>query len=395
MKNLIKKYIYVIIIPVFLLGILFNPVINQQSSSIHKIIEYQVNAYSWSRKTRGYVEIKNARVTEMKFNENDQLISSSVYTKGRKLYEKNNFTYVNGKRTEKRSYDSKNKLNMISRYKYTGSGLQESVSDEKETLVWSYLYISNPDGTTKEKRTYDQSRNLIQKCNYYYDESSRLKAKIISLSDGSPIHISEFSYEKSDSHGNWTRRKEVQSYGDVYKYPKEVINRTTTYLKGRADTGQKKNRKGRQASFQKPKLTVNSLFKLNSIRARERNSGGKVLANALKKIRAKTIIKGSCYDWINMVYNENGYKGKKREKIFWSKESGPYANASKLKPGDWIMFKNLTYGEIGHSGIFLSWLDFDKKSAMVIGYAGQKRTMPGRYREYEITRLFGVLRGKD
>ena len=56
---------------------------------------------------------------------------------------------------------------------------------------------------------------------------------------------------------------------------------------------------------------------------------------------------------------------------------------------------NLTYGEIGHSGIFLGWLDFEKRSAIVIGYAGENRSMPGRFREYDITRLFGITRGKN
>ena len=122
--------------------------------------------------------------------------------------------------------------------------------------------------------------------------------------------------------------------------------------------------------------------------------GARVLSNALEKIKAKTIIKGSCYDWISLVYRECGYTGENRVKVFFGKESGPFADASALRPGDWIMFRNLTYGAIGHSGIFLDWLDYDSRSAIVIGYAGQSRTTPGRFREYDISGLFGIYRGR-
>jgi hypothetical protein len=31
----------------------------------------------------------------------------------------------------------------------------------------------------------------------------------------------------------------------------------------------------------------------------------------------------------------------------------------------------------------------------VIGYVGQNRVKPGQFREYDLTRLFGIVRGKD
>ncbi len=112
--------------------------------------------------------------------------------------------------------------------------------------------------------------------------------------------------------------------------------------------------------------------------------GGKVIKTALEKLKAKVIIKGGCWDWVNYVYKEAGYPEKYRQKIFWGKKKGPYAKASRLKNGDWIMFKNLSYGNVGHSGIFLYWIDYKKRIAMVLSYRGENSETPGRYKAYDI-----------
>lgn len=123
--------------------------------------------------------------------------------------------------------------------------------------------------------------------------------------------------------------------------------------------------------------------------------GGKVLKAALKEIQEKVIIKGSCWDWVNHVFTKAGYPWGKRKRIFYTKKSGPYADLTLLKAGDWIMFKNLSYGNVAHSGIFLYWVDKKNNYAMVLSYRGEQSETPGRYKIYDLTYLFGIDRGKE
>ncbi len=359
----------------------------KKSSSGNKALKTEIRSYSYSRKTRGYYEIRGARTIKREYDKKGRIIKSSIYTKGNRLYETTRFIYKEGKCKEKKTYDRNNKLLIQTRYKSESGGLCEYIYNDKNELAWYYLYICDSYGRLKEKRKYAENKKIKQKHCYYYNDSGLPCARILYASDNTPIHLSSYEYEKFNTRGSWTLRKEYQSYADVNSYPKEVLERKVSKSE--------KLIKNKQTQIKWPSFSVNAFLNMTAKRARAKTPGGRVLGVALKHIKKKTIIRGSCYDWINMVYKECGYKGKKRKSIFSGKEAGPYANAMLLRPGDWIMFKNLTYGNIGHSGIFLGWLDFEKRSAIVIGYAGQKRVMPGRFREYEITGLFGITRGKD
>ncbi len=369
----------------FLLLILLSGA-KKKPSSGNKVLKTEIRPYSYSRKTRGYYEIRGARIIKREYDKKGRIIKSSIYTKGNRLYEKTSFIYKDGKCKEKKTYNGKNKLLMQVKYKNEAGGLREYVYNDKNELAWYYLYICDEYGRLKEKRKYDKNKKIKQKHSYYYNDSGLPYMRILFASDGTPLHMSNYEYEKFDTRGSWTLRKEYQSYADVNGYPKEVVERKVSKA-GRLV-------KKKQTQFKRLSFSINAFLNMTARRSRAKTPGGRVLSAALKHIKKKTIIRGSCYDWINMVYKECGYKGKKRKSIFSGKEAGPYANAMLLRPGDWIMFKNLTYGNIGHSGIFLGWLDFEKRSAIVIGYAGQKRVMPGRFREYDITGLFGITRGE-
>lgn len=132
----------------------------------------------------------------------------------------------------------------------------------------------------------------------------------------------------------------------------------------------------------------------------ERNAAGatpgaKVVAAALTLVNNGTVVKGGCWDWVNRAYDEAGYPAKKRRVVFQSKPEGPYVNAALIRPGDWISFKNLTYGEIGHSAIFVDWIDFERYSAITLEYAGENREIPGRFREYDIFKCYIVARPEE
>jgi hypothetical protein len=123
--------------------------------------------------------------------------------------------------------------------------------------------------------------------------------------------------------------------------------------------------------------------------------GGKVLAVAVQMVTDNEYVTGACWDFINTVYNRAGYPREKRVNIFMKPEKGPFADPGLIKPGDWVMYRNLPYGEIGHSALFVEWLDFEERSALTIEYVGRDRMVPGRYRQADLTKTWGVVRGKE
>jgi len=139
-------------------------------------------------------------------------------------------------------------------------------------------------------------------------------------------------------------------------------------------------------------VTPDAISSIAERRAAGVTPGAKVVAAALALVRSGTVVKGGCWDWVNRAFNDAGYPAKKRRAVFQSKPEGPYVNAALIEPGDWISFRNLTYGEIGHSALFVDWIDFDRHSAITMEYAGENREVPGRFREYDIFECYLVTR---
>jgi len=123
--------------------------------------------------------------------------------------------------------------------------------------------------------------------------------------------------------------------------------------------------------------------------------GGKVLAAAVEMVDDKVIIIGGCWGYVNAVYEKAGFPDQKRVNLYNADKTGPYLDPSIILPGDWIMYRNLPYKEIGHSAIFVEWIDFERRSALTIEYVGGRRNIPGRYREADITKTFGLYRGTE
>jgi len=112
-------------------------------------------------------------------------------------------------------------------------------------------------------------------------------------------------------------------------------------------------------------------------------------------IEQEIIVIGACWDYINQVYDTAGFPESKRKNIFSGGKEGPFADPALIQPGDWIKYKNLPYGEISHSAIFVEWIDFDRRSALTIEYIGRDRDVPGWFREADITKVYGILRGVE
>ncbi|MBN1699984.1 MAG: hypothetical protein JW881_20915 [Spirochaetales bacterium] len=123
--------------------------------------------------------------------------------------------------------------------------------------------------------------------------------------------------------------------------------------------------------------------------------GGRVLNSAVEMVDGKDLVLGSCWGYVNSVYEKAGLSKEKRGEIYKEKSSGPYADPSIITPGDWVMYCNLPYGGHGHSAIFVEWIDVERRSAITIEYVGNNRKIPGRYREADITNTYCIIRGTE
>jgi len=122
--------------------------------------------------------------------------------------------------------------------------------------------------------------------------------------------------------------------------------------------------------------------------------GNKILAKGREMVNKGVILPGSCWDYIDTVYTRSGYPESKRQRVYKTAKKGPYASVSLIQPGDWIYFVNHSYGNIEHSSIFVEWTDKGGKQARMLSYAGQQRREPGRYLQYDLSSVYGIIRPK-
>jgi hypothetical protein len=105
----------------------------------------------------------------------------------------------------------------------------------------------------------------------------------------------------------------------------------------------------------------------------------------------KTIITGSCWNWVNEVYKRAGFSQDKKV-VFKSEKSGPFADVNQIMPGDWLYYINHSYHGIEHSGIFIYWKDFEHKIGVILSYPGRNRKEPGRYLAYDLKSVYYITR---
>ncbi len=105
----------------------------------------------------------------------------------------------------------------------------------------------------------------------------------------------------------------------------------------------------------------------------------------------KTVILGSCWDFVNEVFNRAGVAASKRV-IFKTKKAGPYADSRLVQPGDWVYHVNHNSNNIDHSAIFICWKDYATRQAVTLSYAGRNRNVPGRYGVYDLRSIFAIFR---
>jgi len=124
----------------------------------------------------------------------------------------------------------------------------------------------------------------------------------------------------------------------------------------------------------------------------EDTSGGLVLTTAEQMLQEGVVVIGSCWDYIDKVYRRAGFTDADLVRVYSQPYAGPFADPALIQKGDWVMYQNLSYGNIDHSAIFVGWVDFDRTRALTVSYVGQNRAAPGRLYEYDLSRTYRILR---
>ncbi len=132
---------------------------------------------------------------------------------------------------------------------------------------------------------------------------------------------------------------------------------------------------------------------LDEAEGRTTSSGRAVLrAGRRLVLDERRIIRGSCWTYADAVYAEAGFERRQRHKVFSSGRDGPYVDVEMLRPGDFLSYINLSYRRSVHSAIFVSWLDQERKEALMLSYVGGRRVQPGGYRSYRLSHVYRVQR---
>lgn len=124
-------------------------------------------------------------------------------------------------------------------------------------------------------------------------------------------------------------------------------------------------------------------------------SAAKILAQArIMTVDEHTVLIGGCWDYINEVWKRAGFPSEKRRIVFKSRKRGPFAQAGLIQPGDWLYFVNHSYGDIEHSALFVGWADKERLQAYMLSYAGQQRAETARYKLYDLSGVYWIIRAK-
>jgi len=121
-------------------------------------------------------------------------------------------------------------------------------------------------------------------------------------------------------------------------------------------------------------------------------SARNVLSTAHRMVRRGTIVRGSCWHYLDTAFTRAGFPAGRRTKVFHTSRKGPYAPARMLQPGDWLYYINHSYGGVEHSGLFIGWVDRARRQGLILSYPGEHRRKPGRYRVYDLRHVYHITR---
>lgn len=107
-------------------------------------------------------------------------------------------------------------------------------------------------------------------------------------------------------------------------------------------------------------------------------------------LNERTIVQGGCWDYLDAVFKRAGVTRDTVHKGEYGQ--GPYANAGEIKAGDWLYYINHGYNGVEHSGLFVGWTNEAAKEALILSYAGENRREPARYRVYDLSNVYQIMR---
>lgn len=130
---------------------------------------------------------------------------------------------------------------------------------------------------------------------------------------------------------------------------------------------------------------------LSNAETQSSQAAREVISTARKMaLNERTIIKGGCWDYLNAVFNRAGVSRHTIHKGTYGQ--GPYASSKDIEVGDWLYYINHGYNGVEHSGLFVGWVDENAKQALILSYAGENRREPARYRVYDLSNVYQIMR---
>ncbi len=130
---------------------------------------------------------------------------------------------------------------------------------------------------------------------------------------------------------------------------------------------------------------------LSSAEMQSNRAAREVVSTARKMaLNERAIVQGGCWDYLDAVFKRAGVTRDTVHKGTYGQ--GPYANSSEIEVGDWLYYINHGYNGVEHSGLFVGWVDERAKQALILSYAGENRREPARYRVYDLSNVYQIMR---
>ncbi len=137
---------------------------------------------------------------------------------------------------------------------------------------------------------------------------------------------------------------------------------------------------------------------LKKAERRATGAAKKVLRTGRRMMEKRSIVRGSCWDWVNAVYKRAGFpntRGKRKTVFKGSRKKKRFTSINRIQPGDWLYYVNYQYKRVPHSGIFIAWLNKRKKRALILSYRGARSRTPGGLSTYDLRSVYNIIRPQD
>lgn len=121
--------------------------------------------------------------------------------------------------------------------------------------------------------------------------------------------------------------------------------------------------------------------------------GNRVVKKGMEMVLNDYKISGSCWTFVNKLYELSGITSANRKVIYKAKKGSLIQDPSLIQPGDWIYHINYSFHNVEHSAVFICWKDYDKKLALTLSHVGQSKYAAGKYGVYDLKGVYHIMRG--